>query len=583
MKTFLEHAKVLTLLLLISAVFASEAFCEVEFKVKLSPQEVEAFQECELEAVFFIPKDLHVYSSESQKSGIPTKITLLLPEGFSLVSETWPTPKNFEYFGETSKGYDGNFSVIFKLRSPKKIAENSEREILARAEWLACGQLCTPGSSETPVKVKLIASSSPNKGASNILTFILGAFLGGMILNLMPCVFPVIGLKIMSFSESAKSGKKRDSLLHALMYTLGIILSFALLGGIIIAARNAGENLGWGFQLQNPFFVALMAILFFAMALSFAGVFEIGTFAASFGVKNFSLKNKTDGGNFYSKILKSFGSGIFATLVASPCTAPFMGAAVGAALTLDTALAFVIFVSMGLGMAFPYLLLSAFPSLAKILPRPGMWMDFLKQILSIPLFASAVWLCAVFAMQTPPLSVIWLLCAFLILAIGLRIFSIFNAPIYGKAARIFAVFCAIASLSIALWIAKIASNSEGENLQNLETNSLMWSPERVENLRKEGKMVYVDFTAAWCLTCQFNKRVFNDPKIQSAFKENDIAFLVGDWTNKNAAIAAELNKFGRAGVPLNLIYSPEKNAAPEILPAILTVEAVLEAIDKIKK
>lgn len=593
MKTFRKYAKILTLAALAAQFFAHSSLCDIKISSSLNPSEVKASQESELKVNFSIPDGLHIYSNKAQKNGVPTRLKLSLPEGFSVISESWPTPKNFEYLGEKFAGYGEDFSVAFRLKAPALVAADSEEKISILAEWLACGKLCVPGSGESSAKIKKIASASEVSSSENnalgkskkiegFWSFLFGAFLGGVILNLMPCVFPVIGLKIFSFAESAESGSRGKSLMSAAAYSLGIILSFAALGGIIIAARSAGESLGWGFQLQNPFFTALMSMLFFAMALSFAGVFEIGAFAASLGRRDFQKKEISESENFKTKALASFGSGIFATLVASPCTAPFMGAAVGAALAFGGVFALLIFMSMGLGMAFPYLVLSAFPSLVKILPRPGKWMEIFKQILSIPLFASAIWLCAVFAVQTSRESLIWILCAFLILSIGLRIFGIFNTPYYKKNIRLFALFCVIISIFAAIFTVKFASNLKVEISESTAREGA-WSLERQESLRSEGRAVYVNFTAAWCLTCQFNKRVFLDPKVIRAFDENNIAFLEGDWTNKNSDIAQELEKFGRAGVPLNLLYSPDSGRPPEILPAILSADAVLEAIDKMKK
>lgn len=528
---------------------------------------------------FKIPAKEHVYSNTPSDIGSPTTVSLKLPTGYKLENTEWPKPKEFAYFGMQSMGYSGDFTVRAKISAPAKFIKDTMATATAQVEMLACSDMCVPvkkdfqftlpkaaKSSSSILSANLANNISTDSPNAKILIFsILAAFAGGAILNLMPCVFPVIGIKILSFASAASD--RRVSIFGALAYSGGILASFLALAALLIILRAAGSELGWGFQLQNPIFTALMALLFFGMALSFAGAFEIGAGFAG-GASEDSKRNK-----YVSSAL----SGVLAVLVASPCTAPFMGAAVGAALAADASgiFTFSVFAALGLGMAAPYLILSAIPSLAKKIPRPGPWMETLKQILSIPLFASAVWLAWVYCNQTD--SPARIMSAALVLAIGLRAFGLFYMPHFGKLTRALAFCVCIFSIFAAVWIA--ADFTPTQSASKVVSQNT-WSQQKLDNLRAEGRIVYVDFTASWCLTCQFNKTVLHSKKVSAIFKKYNVALLVGDWTNKDPLISRELAKFGRAGVPLNMVYSPDPAKKPIVLPALLTEAEVIEAIDK---
>lgn len=510
---------------------------------------------------FKISDGEHIYSAEPSENGSPTRISITPPDGWRLDSLEFPEPRGFEYFGIKSKGYSGDFKVYAKLSATK--GKTAKEKLRATVEMLACSDVCVPIKKTFEFD---LPSTTPAARSSALWYALFAAFLGGAILNLMPCVFPVIGLKIASFARQSQGLGGR--LAGAAAYSAGIIISFLALGGVLAVLRGAGAELGWGFQLQNPIFAAAMALLFFAMGLSFAGVFEIGAgFAGGFAV----------GGK--NKYVSAAMSGVLAVLVASPCTAPFMGTAVGAALAAEISAwaSLSIFAALGLGMATPYVLLALCADPKKFLPKAGAWTEILKQILSLPLFASAIWLAWVYCNQTQ--SPARIMAAALVLAVGLRIYGLYSLPHFSRKIRAAANIGCIGAAAAAVWIAADTPPFSPEP-DKIATAENAWSEEKLGRLRAQGHAVYVDFTASWCLTCQYNKTVLESEKIKKLFADKKIKMLVGDWTNKNADIARELGKFGRAGVPLNLLYPAESGKPPIVLPAVLTQSAVIEAVDK---
>lgn len=595
---------------LIIALFAAcAAAAQVDFRVETVKAEASAESPARVDLVLDIAPKWHIYG-KTASVGEPTKFEFSLPDGIKSVSLEWQKEKTFESFGEKYGGYDGK-ATVSALIYPKAGAKAGTEKIKVSAKWLACSDTCVPQEKSAEFEVEIaggakaadgglqnaseiprlaanaqISKNSPaatppedvgkNAGAgengeprgarAGFFAVLCAAFAGGLILNLMPCVFPVIGLKIMSFARGAGSSRK-SAVLGAAAYAGGIVASFCALAGALIALRAAGENLGWGFQLQNPVFAAAMALLFFAMALSFAGAFEIGAgFAGG--------SSGTDGRHKY---LSSALSGVLAVLVASPCTAPFMGSALGAALAgeASTAESMSVFAMLGLGMASPYVVLAAFPALAKRMPRAGAWTEILKNILSIPLFATVVWLVWLYGKQTG--ETVHLLSALLVLGVGLRIYGMFSLPHFSRRTRIFAKCAAAAAIAAAMYIGAVGAEFAEENRSGKSAEDA-WSAAKVDALRRDGRRVYVDFTAAWCLTCQYNKRVLHSEKIKKLFAERKIAVLVGDWTNRDESITEELKKYGRAGVPLNLLFPPK--GRPIELPAVLTESALIEAVDK---
>jgi len=420
--------------------------------------------------------------------------------------------------------------------------------------------------------VEAIANSAPMSATTEPLGIAAAfafAFLGGLLLNLMPCVFPVLSLKVLGFAERAHGdpGKIRS---HGWAFTFGVLLSFWLLAGTLLALRAGGGELGWGFQLQSPLFVALLSYLLFAMGLSLVGVYEIGTsFSGAVG------RVGTEEG-----LAGSFWTGAIATIVATPCTAPFMGPALGFALTQNAIVAMTIFTALGAGMAAPSLLLSYFPALLSRMPRPGPWMERLRQGMAFPLFASALWLADVFGKQAGESALVRLLAGALVLAFALWLWGL--AVRSGRSARapkLAALAAATISLSIALGAVRAPSPS-AETKSGHDSFWQPWSPSRVSELRAQGQGVFVNFTAAWCLTCQVNERaIFSRAEVRDLFDRHRVAALEADWTNENPEIERALASFGRDGIPLYVFYPAQADLEPIVLPQVPTRENLENAFN----
>ncbi|MEX0322108.1 MAG: protein-disulfide reductase DsbD family protein [Puniceicoccaceae bacterium] len=401
------------------------------------------------------------------------------------------------------------------------------------------------------------------------------AFVGGLILNLMPCVFPVLGIKIMGFVGQAGESRKKI-VEHGLVFSLGVLLSFWILAAVLLLLRSGGNQLGWGFQLQSPTFVFILAMLLFAFALNMAGLFEVGQSAVGVG-SNLTAKSGLSG---------SFFSGVLATVVATPCAAPFLAPALGAALTFPPLGSLAVFTFIAFGLAAPYLLLSIFPSLLKWLPKPGAWMETFKQFMSFLLFATVAYLVWVLAGQLTEeggytvFSLLKVLIGLVLLALGLWIYGRWSAFHRPKKVRLVG---SIAALVIVLF--SLSFGISGTRAPDPSATAIVWekwSPGKAEALAAEGKTVYVDFTARWCVTCQTNKAaVFSSSRVQDAIEELDIVLLKADWTHQDPEISKALARFGRSAVPFNLVYGPAIETPIE-LPEVLVPGTVLDAIKTAK-
>lgn len=404
--------------------------------------------------------------------------------------------------------------------------------------------------------------SQPASGPS--LTFaaaLLGALLGGLILNLMPCVFPVLAIKVMGFARHADD--RRGHRVSGLAYTAGVIVSFLLLGALLVGLRTAGEQLGWGFQLQSPLVVAGLAALFTVIGLNLAGMFEFGVFLPG---KLASMESR-------HPVVNSFLSGVLAVAIASPCTAPFMGASLGYAVSLPTAHALLVFATLGLGMAIPYLVASWLPAVVKLLPRPGPWMATLRSFMAFPMFATVCWLIWVLGQQSGVDGAASLL--ILLVAMSMVIWAL---TLKGRARSM------LGSISIAVFV--LLAWQAGRNITAIEAGQTAgplsgswqpWEPERVEQLLATGRPVFVDFTAAWCVTCQYNKRTtLADKAVMADFAAKNVALVRADWTRRDPAITAALGKLGRNGVPVYVLY--QRGRAPVVLSEVLNVDEVRSAV-----
>jgi thiol:disulfide interchange protein DsbD len=412
-----------------------------------------------------------------------------------------------------------------------------------------------------PGKVAAVADSS----STTLLRAAGLAFVGGLLLNLMPCVFPVLFLKGLSLVRS--SNEERHKLrAHGYVYAAGILVSFWVLVAVLLGLRAAGARLGWGFQFQSPVFLGLMAGLLFFLGLSLAGQFDIG------------LTWTGAGGSLAAKqgYTGSFFTGVLAVVVATPCAAPFMGAAIGYALAQPAGVTFAVFTALALGLAAPYVALTLQPAWTRWMPRPGVWMEVLKQAVSVPIFGTAIWLAWVVAQAYGADILAALLVSWLLLAMAGWFLGRWPAKRWATAVAALIVLGAVAVSVVAPGRLAIAATKE--NAQAVHGGWEPWSAEAVSRYQAQGRPVFVDFTASWCLSCQVNERVaLNQPAVQKAFADANVALLRADWTHEDVAISQALAALGRSGVPVYALYTPgEEN--PRLLPEALTPGIVTDAL-----
>ena len=426
----------------------------------------------------------------------------------------------------------------------------------------------TDDSSAVELDLPVIALRSQGRG---LVAALLLAFVGGLILNLMPCVLPVISLKVLSFVKHGGQ-QGRAVARQGLLFALGVLVSFWIVAGVLVVLRSGGRLLGWGFQFQDPAVVMVTAVLFFLVGLNLFGVFEIGTALTRLGVAG---RGRGGSGSFFS--------GIFAAAVATPCTAPFMGVAMGYALTHSLGASLGVFTALALGMAAPYVVLSVVPGLVSRLPKPGPWMETLRQVMAFPMMATVIWLISVLAALSGSGSVILLLGALLASGLGAwawgRWGALSRAAAVRTAAGLAAILLAVGGTSLAaVLVPHSVPGSAPAVPAAVSSRWEPWSQARLDELRLAGTPVFLDFTATWCLSCQVNEKVaLDNPAVLKGFDEAGIVTLRADWTDSSDAIARALAGFGRASVPLYVFY-PRGGKEPVILPEILTPGIVLGAI-----
>jgi thiol:disulfide interchange protein DsbD len=400
------------------------------------------------------------------------------------------------------------------------------------------------------------------------------AFLGGLLLNLMPCVFPVLFLKGLALVNSGNE-ERHQLRAHGLVYTAGILVSFWTLVAVLLGLRAAGATLGWGFQFQSPVFLSLMAGLLFFLGLSLAGQFEIGLTLTSAGGSLAAKQGYTG----------SFFTGVLAVVVATPCTAPFMGAAIGYALAQSAAVTFAVFTALALGLAAPYVALTLQPAWTRLLPKPGAWMEVLRQAVAVPIFATVIWLAWVLAQAYGAGILAELLCSFLLLAVAGWFLGRWPAK---RWTTLVAGLILLGVVGLAVFdgrlLAEVAAPAGKTDLDSAAASGWeQWSEEAVARHRAEARPVFVDFTASWCLSCQVNERVaLKQPSVQKAFGDGNVALLRADWTRHDEAITRALTELGRSGVPAYALYAPGQNE-PQLLPEVLTPGIVIDALGKLPK
>jgi thiol:disulfide interchange protein/DsbC/DsbD-like thiol-disulfide interchange protein len=529
-----------------------------------------------------LPVKVEGWKFESSLSGRTLMVRLTPPAGAS-------APKKVTFFPERE--------LLIEPAAPQRLVREGDAvriemkladpplEGVTNVAGVAVAPSGWPGTArqaievDAPVSATPLAAAAPmgsarsasgNELGGSVLAALAFAFVGGILLNLMPCVFPVLGIKVMGFVEHAH-GESRAMRLQGAIFTAGVILSFLVLAGLMLGLRAGGMQLGWGFQLQSPVVVTLLSGLFFLLALNLSGVFEWGLFAQTL----------TSSLSARGRYADAFVSGVLATVVATPCTAPFMGAAVGYTLTQDTSVSLMVFGALGVGMALPVLILSLNPTLLRKLPRPGAWMETFKQVLAFPLYATVAWLVWVLGAQAGNDAVLALLAGLVLLAMGAWMYGRWrhSTALWRPAV---AILFAIAGLAVA-WPAPQATGTPGQALATRagELPWQEWSPERVTELTSQGRAVFVDFTAAWCVTCQVNKRIaLNNDEVVKAFAARGVVPLRADWTRNDPRITDTLAALGRNAIPVYALYLPGE-PGPLLLPEVLTPSLVLAELSRL--
>ena len=479
------------------------------------------------------------------------------------------TPVSSAYFFPEEYGLSSySKEQILEINKNSLSLQISQSEVDLKLQNFAGVLLLNNQDSRTFFNVNLNLNNNQKQESlsiSELVLTIIFAFIGGLILNAMPCVFPILSIKILNFVEQSE-GSKEKMIQHGLSFSAGVLVTFLSIAGLLLLLKSGGESIGWGYQLQSPLMVTILIYLFVAIGITFMSNLVLGGQLAQLG-------NINQG---YGNITSSFLTGVLAVIVASPCTAPFMGSAVGIALLQPGFITIAIFVSLGLGFAAPYLLLSFYPSLLKVLPKPGAWMETLKQFMAFPMWGSALWLTWVLSGQVQTDSVLMVLLGALFIALGLWILE------KNQSSDGFAKWMSLSSVTILLGAALWLAPTDYENIEQDTSSDLnSYSPELLDSLLAENKPVFLNFTADWCITCKVNEAiVLNQVSIKNALESKGIVYLKADWTRKDETIANKLAEYGRTGVPLYLLYSSE--GIPVILPELLTEDMLLSYIETIK-
>lgn len=543
--------------------------------------------------LFEIEKGWHTYYKDPGDAGAPPQFKWVLPEGFVIGELQWPPPLKLVEPGDIHvNAYEEELFIWAEVTTPKDLSAK-EVSLKVDANWLVCEKLCIPESGsaslnlpvrpETPKRVNQplfnkyldaaaqFSYAGPTDGT--IWKYLLFAFIGGLILNLMPCVLPVISLKALSFIRMAHQSKKRMAAL-GVAFTGGVLASFITLAAIILSLKTIGQEIGWGFQFQYPGFVIVIAALIFAMGLSLAGLFEITLAVPKKGV-SLTQQEGLGGAFFY---------GVLATILATPCTAPFMGVTIGFAFTGTAVTIFSIFGAMGLGLAFPFLLLSLNPGWTRLIPKPGPWMEWFKELMAFLLFATVVWLLWVIGRQVGLDGMIWTLAFLVCLALAAWIYG--KVQFAGNKIRNvwIVILIGFVFLSARYFVQPLFQLYQPDRGVSLEETGIPWipyDPVQFQKVASAGKPIFLDFTADWCLTCKVNeKTVLNQPDIVAKFEELGIVGFKLDWTHQDKKVTQLLKNFGRFGVPLYVYYPEGNRAPPQVLPELLTKAGVLKVLER---
>ena len=545
----------------------------------------------------------HFYWAGLATELLEPTISWNLPEGYSVKALNSPEPSLFDYGGFMGNGYDESTVFIYKLVRDKvnaiDFAIDEVVTVSATVEWVMCKEVCIFGSEKVSLDWRVSQKDTPteeseflnswlerkelkqNQSLENrflemgVLGWLMAAFLGGLILNLMPCVLPVLSIKVFSLIEHA-GGDPSKRFIHGLVYSLGVILSFIALAIFLIGLRSLGEEVGWGFQLQDPFFITFLIVLFFLLGLNMLGVFEIGSSLSR--LSNTSISNRSDG-------IGSFATGILAAVVGAPCVGPFIGGVSGIALQVNSGLGVLIFAMIGIGMASPFLLLTMVPSFFRFLPKPGVWMVRFRQVMGGLLIVSTVFLVWVVDQSVGFNGVLQILFVLVFTLVGSVILGhwgrIYESKAIQKRAKL-----------VSLILILVPGFFVSQNLARLYDETVIvadstkdgvwekWSEESAQHALDSGQGVFIDFTASWCLICQSNKvLVLRKEKTEALFERYGIRLFVADWTQNDPKITRALESYGRSGVPLYILKSPD--GTEQILPqnlSYLLLETAVEGL-----
>ena len=536
--------------------FGEQHFLPVEQAYRLHP----VIEDGKLVAVWEIADGYYLYrhgfSAEITVGNSTQDATLDIPDG---------KEKQDDYFGLVQVYYHQAEATAVNIpTTPFNIAITSQgcadaglcypphTETFAVDPGQGLITAATPATAAIPPNITSNANTPAEAGQSTLL-MLLFALLGGATLNLMPCVFPVLSLKVLSFT----SDRQHSQAIHGLVYSAGVVTSFIAVAAILVSLRAAGSAIGWGFHLQSPWFVAALAYLFFVMGLSLSGLINIG--GQWMGLGNSLASAPGYAGSFFT--------GVLATVVASPCTAPFMGTALGFAISQPTPVALSIFAALGAGMALPMLVLSCSPALLRYMPRPGAWMDNFKQLMAFPLYATVIWLCWVVGKQTSATGMALVLMGCLLIGLAMWFWS----------HHILRRGISLAASIVAIWL--LTSPLLTPQLKQTTSEDVMYSAESLNALRQQRQRVFINVTADWCITCLANERLtLSTDAVKQAFRDAGIVYMKGDWTNQDPLITELLNRYHRSGIPLYLMYPADPAEPAVVLPQLLTVDIVLDAI-----
>jgi thiol:disulfide interchange protein len=502
---------------------------------------------------------LRVKTPQLQASQI--KEVAFFPDKDGVITNAAPQEASFDANGLTLKLQRGNLSDFEEVNGVLVISEALEKQTVTQSFTI-----------QAPLNSQIQTTAANQADTLPIWQVMFLALLGGVVLNLMPCVFPVLSLKAFHIVRISQSSQQQVRL-GAIAFGAGVLTSFTVVAGALLILRGLGEQVGWGFQLQSPVFVTLMAYLMFAVGLSLSGVFVFGA----------SLMGIGQGLAARSGYMGEFFSGVFATVVATPCTAPFMATAIGVALTQTPLVAIAIFEMLGLGLALPYIVICFTPGLQKILPKPGAWMETFQQFLAFPMYAATAWLVWVLTQQAGTGGLAGALTGLILISFAAWLHQ--KTRLISRWGQRLGTVVALVILGLSLSLAQLATPDSAPIAQGTNQQGI-WQPyneARLTELRSSGTPVFVNFSASWCISCLVNERVvLSQPEIIAAFESKGVALLKADWTTRNPAITKALESFGRSGVPLYLLYPKlAKSSEPIILPQKLSKSDIIRAVESL--